>query len=576
MKAEDKDLLEKFMGKKNTFIIPVYQRNYDWKEKNCKRLFDDIEYIDEYELREYFMGAFTVVSPQDTTNELIVIDGQQRLTTISLLLIAMHHLMPEFKPNDDKDYKELYEIKNKFLVDSEDKKLIKLKQVNEDREIYESLFSPNPPERKGKNIYDNYVYLKKRVEKFCNKEEKSILTLYDVLKKMRIVQILLIPDNKGDKPQLVFETINATGKKLSDADLIRNFILMDKNNEEQKKIFKEYWTPIEQKTRFGKDEKTTDFIWCFLMLKEKKYFKYKDVYTEFKSHINKNKEKFYDTLDKLEKFSGHYKILAHEGGLWFEEYYETLRELEQTTCYPYLLSLIDHYKNIEESFKHNMEKILKFIIDYYIKRLINKDETTIYSKFFPTVAKKIKDYQNEGEDYLDAFYRVFENDAPSIPTDETLKEKLCKKDYNFYTLKHAKYLFKKLINHNSKEKIQMNDDITIEHIMPQELTDPWRRMLGEKQAEDDHALCLHNLGNLTVTGHNNKLSNKPFEEKKKIFRESIIPLNDYFGDINIWNKEAIEKRTEDLADKICEILDFGLDPGTQLKDYKNEKKEIFR
>ena len=393
---------------------------------------------------------------------------------------------------------------------------------------------------------------------------------------MRIVQIELRPKGDGDKPQLVFESINATGKKLSDADLIRNFILMDKPDAEQRRIFENYWKPIEQNTRFKikakNEEHTSDFIWYFLMCEKNQKLSKKNVYSDFKTYVNdhlKNDDAFDKFLEKLKTFSGYYKNLAYEGGDTYQGYYQTLRYLSQTTCYTYLLSLIDHYKNNHQHFAMDMHTILKFIINYYVRGLVCKETTNKYAEFFPTVAEKIEGYQEKKEEnYIDAFYRVFANDAP-MTSDTEIKDVLSNKGFDFYNLKKCnKYLFEKLVNNdNTKEQIKM-ENITIEHIMPQKLTDKWRRMLGEKQAEKIHENYLHSLGNLTVTDYNSELGNKPFDEKKKIFANSPIGLNRYFEDIEKWDKQAIEDRTDVLAEKLCDILKYK----EELYKYKEEEK----
>ena len=427
-----------------------------------------------------------------------------------------------------KDERLQQKILNEYLVDqyaSDDKKRIKLKQVNQDSEAYELLFDENPEKNidTNHNIYKNYAYLKGRIKGFC--KENGVQTLYEVLQKMKIVRILLKPRTDGDKPQLVFETINGTGKQLEAADLIRNFILMDKEPQEQIEIFEKYWKPIEQNTRFDNQEETTDFIWYFLMLKEGKnlkQLKQTEDYSDFKNYINDEieaKKDMKNTLEEIKVFSGYYKQLAWEGGGIYERYYKQLRDLKQTTCYSYLMSLMDYYKNQNDFKKEDMEAILGFIITYYLRRLLNKDNTNEYNDFFPTVCKKIKSEMDKGKvAYKEAFYYVFANHAPEIPTNEVLKNTLSASGYKFYKLKIAKYLFSELVNKDQKEKIEM-DKITIEHIMPQTLTDKWRRMLGEDW-EEVHTNYLHSLGNLTVTGYNSELGNKAFQEKKtKICRK---------------------------------------------------------
>ena len=571
MRARDKKLLE-FMGSGNDLIIPVYQRNYDWNQEHCERLFDDIQDIYEKEIREYFMGAFVTVC--ERANELLVIDGQQRLTTLSLFLLAIHNLLKD-KEIQAKNVNLQKIVIEKYLIDvysmnKDKKKRIKLKQVNQDLEAYNGLFDDDyQDDWKQSNIYKNYMYLKKRIKGFCKntKEKKDPQNLYDALNKVKIVDIEL-ERNDGNKPQLVFETINATGKRLEDSDLIRNYILMDKNRVEQEELFKNYWEPIEQNTRFYKNNKTegetSHFIWYFLIFEKGQPLKRKNVYKDFKKHISfkgfESYEKMKEFLEKMKKFSGYYESIAFGGNSPFEYYFEMLRgNLKQTAFYPYLLSLMDYWEKDKQGREKDVKTILQFIINYYVRRSICKKHPNEYNRFFPIISTRIEENMKTGDTYLEGFYRVFANtNFAKIPDDKNLKEALLEPEYNFFGSKICHYIFEKLVNHNTKEEMKIKkSDITIEHIMPQTLTKSWKEML-ESNAEEVHKKYLHSLGNLTLTGYNPKLSNKPFEEKKRIFAESNISLNRYFEEkeVETWNENAIIKRAEHLAKKICKILEY--------------------
>lgn len=576
MEAVHKFLYE-FMGSKNDFIIPVYQRNYDWKEENTKTLFESLLFILKEDLEEYFIGAFTVVN--ERSNKLLLIDGQQRFTTISLFLLAIHNLLKagdiQTKENSLKD-----RILKEHLIDeyTEDKnKRIKLKQVNQDSSAYEGLFEIEnyKNEWKTSNIYKNYDFLKDEILEFCNKGN-DVKLLYEAFKKIKIVNIELFPPK--DKPQLVFETINATGKKLSDADLIRNYILMDKTNDQQKELFENYWTAIEQNTRYEEEKKTreetTTFIWYFLMCEKSQNLKETDTYKNFRAYINENykeQEKLKNFLETAKRFSEYYKWFScpDKCNNIYKSYFQTLQDLKQTTCFPYLLSLMDWWEQ-DKSRSLNVHTILQFIIHYYVRRNICKESTTVYSKFFPLIDKRIERYEND-DSYLNNFYRVFANEISAfIPTDAQVKASLQSIGLHFYKLKNSyKWIFEKLVNQDSKEKIKM-ENITIERVMPEKLTDDWRRMLKAENenanVEEIHNNYLHSLGNLTVTGYNSELKNKTFKEKKELMKaKSNIHLNKYFENIEIWDKEAIKERSKFLAGEICEVLKH-----QDLKKYKTQ------
>lgn len=580
MEAVHKFLYE-FMGSKNDFIIPVYQRNYDWKEENTKTLFESLLFILKEDLKEdleeYFIGAFTVVN--ERSNKLLLIDGQQRFTTISLFLLAIHNLL---KAGDIQTEKE--DLKDEILDDylkhpRKKEEYVKLKQVNQDSSAYEGLFEIEKykNEWKTSNIYKNYNYLKEAILEFCKDEKKDVKLLYEAFKKIKIVNIELFPPK--DRPQLVFETINATGKKLSDADLIRNYILMDKTNDQQKELFENYWTAIEQNTRYEEEKKTreetTKFIWYFLMCEKSQNLKETDTYKNFRAYINENykeQEKLKEFLQKAKRFSEYYKWFScpDKCNNIYKSYFQTLQDLNQATCFPYLLSLMDWWEQ-DKSRSLNVHTILEFIIHYYVRRNICKEKTNVYNYFFPLIAKRIDNQEND-DSYLENFYRVFANENSAfVPTDPQVKASLQSIGLDFYKLNSCQWIFEKLVNQdsqNSEDKIKMGD-IIIEHVMPEKLTDDWRRMLKIRDEKTDveaiHNNYLHNLGNLTVTGYNSKLGNRTFKEKKGIYLNRPIAINRDFENIEIWDKKTIQERTKKLAIKICEILKH-----QDLKKYKTQ------
>ena len=279
MRASEISLLE-FMGNKNHFIIPKYQRNYTWDKVQCERLFDDIVNIHTQQLKTYFLGASVIVS--EWTNEPILIDGQQRMTSISLLLLAICNLLKSGKITSENDW--LHDIIwEDYLINKRSKEKsqwIRLKQVNQDSTAYENLFIPEEdakydtsPKLRETPIYINYKLFEEKIITFC--KEYTIDDLWHAFAKLLIVHIELKIEY-GDKPQVVFETINSTGKKLEDADLIRNYILMERDKETQDHWFEKYWQPIEKNTlltKKGKQESyTTQAIVNYLMYEQEDAF----------------------------------------------------------------------------------------------------------------------------------------------------------------------------------------------------------------------------------------------------------------------------------------------------------------
>lgn len=561
MQARDETLLD-FLDSRNDFIIPVYQRNYAWEDRECKKLWEDILAIDENNLQEYFMGAFVVVP--DKINSLLVVDGQQRLTTLSLILLAIRNLLETDKiKSEDKSLKEKISdlLTDKYNEDKE--KRIKLKQVNMDSQAYIKLFDlSNSMKLDGEFekslILPNYKKFEKRILDYDKKRDVKII--YDALRKIKIVKIEL--DLKVDKPQLVFEGINATGKALTDADKIRNFVLMDQNDDTQERLFREYWEEIEKNTFNNNKNKsdTSEFIRHFLMYRYKEYVSKKNVYDGFKNFI-KDDAQDQDVeacLRKILTFSGYYKeftVKSSDGDL--EKSFEVFRNINQTTAYPYMFHLMEK-KAQKELDKEELCKILRFLESYYIRRLMLGKGNTGYSQIFPTLAKKINN-QSSSSTYADKVYTHFANNL-SGNQKFVLDEEFIKglPDVDFYSdknKKNIKLFLGKIINSQTKEKIDINkpDAYSIEHIMPQTLTEKWRKDLGENYQEI-HEKFVNTIGNLTVTAYNSELSNKPFHIKKRDFyAKSSINITRKIAENEKWGESEIRERSKDIARRICSI-----------------------
>ena len=514
------------------------------------------------------MGASVVVS--ERTNELILIDGQQRMTSISLLLLAICNLLKNKRITSEDAYLD-EKIWEDYLINkrsTEKSQWIRLKQVNQDSTAYENLFIPeedakydNSPELRATAIYNNYKLLEKKIIIFC--KEYNIDDFWQAIEKLQIVQIELKIERDGDKPQVVFETINSTGQKLEDADLIRNYILMEQDKETQDYWFEQYWQPIEKNTLFTQKEKqvsyTTHAIANYLMYEKREYVNEKDIYTTFKQYIYKlgNNEKSIEFfLSELLRFSKYYKWFAFkcEENIKLEEYFSEFRRLKQTTTYPYFMDLMDLYEN-EKLTLNTVCQVLEFILQYYVRRSIIGLSQSPYNVMYPTLKTKINT-QNDTE-YLYALYGVFANMpyGQRYPENSEIRSELLYKP--FFKLSRGllkNMVLEKLCNYNSNEKIVIDGNITIEHIMPQTLTEKWKKELGDKW-QDIHDTYVHTIGNLTLTGYNSKHSNKSFFEKKGLIREySNIPLNKYFEDIENWGETEIHDRCIHMIDLFNKVF----------------------
>ena len=583
-----KQSLKEFMSSKNSFIVPVYQRNYAWKKEHCEKLFDDIAHARN--LPNYFLGACVVVS--ENPNELLLIDGQQRMTSLSILLIAIYDLLKDREIDSASDSL-AEEILEDYLVNKRKQdtpEYIRLKQVNYDSHAYQSLLKKDYRRDHrlneaddyrafsadiiaGNDIVRNHKMLKTKIRTFC--KDNSIDDFWAAFNKVELAVITLKPDH-GDKPQLVFETINSTGTPLANADLIRNYVLMDHDRATQTRFFNEYWQPIEQKTRIQKgnnkyESKTTEAIRYYLTCKTGSHISDKAVYDVFKvvydamskAHLkdkgNEANIEYY--LQELLRFCQYYHWFAVSCPISeFEEYLAVFREAKQSAPYSYFMHLMDAYDSYEKDNTTGLDKqtvitALQFTTDYFIRRQLCVElSSRQYLSLYPNLIKKLRECLQS--DYITELYEFFANqprETRYIGKAELIDVLQTDTFYDRKPSTVSKMVLEQLCNADSKEKITIDKTITIEHVMPQTLNPDWRNMLGEnyQQVHNDY---LHVLGNVTLTGYNSEYSNKSFADKKALFLEySNIPLNDYFKDIDKWDEEEIKKRGKILAEKLHSI-----------------------
>jgi len=542
MKASEKRL-EDFLNERNvTFIIPVYQRNYDWTKEQCKQLIEDIESLAKRERDSHFLGSIVYTKGSDIEviekglKEYIIIDGQQRITTSIILLKAIYDLL-----DDEWDKEEIYD--NYFINKFKKENKLKLKPIKEDNEVFERLFK-NEKINKESKIYQNYLFFKDYLEN----SNIDIKNYYKSFRRLWIVYIEL--DREKDNPQLIFESINSTGLSLTQADLIRNFILMDKSAEEQNYLFESYWSKIEN--LLGNDN-ISNFIRDYLTMKENFIPNKKDVYKEFKRFYKNTNLNTENLLKELLYFAQIYHCF-----LYFDFKNEDINillkeisiDLNTKVVFPFFLSLFNEFyqKHIDEN---TLLKSVKLIRNYIFRRLICEYSSNALNKIFMSLYKEISKIENFYENFYEnlAFILLNKRGQGTFPKDEEFKEYFISKD--MYKFKAKKYLLYSLEKFNNKEVVK-EDNLTIEHIMPQKINTKWSLMLGNKYKEI-HEKYLHNIGNLTLTAYNSNLSNKDFEEKKEILTKSNIGLNKYFQNVYKWDKEEIEKRANFLFEIVKNI-----------------------
>ncbi|WP_421647998.1 DUF262 domain-containing protein, partial [Megamonas funiformis] len=556
----------KLLNTSRQFIVPIFQRNYSWQKSQYEQLWFDILRASKFkEKQNHFIGSIVYIdmgTPAGRPQQLLLIDGQQRLTTISILLCAIKDYVQKF--NLETKLINLAKIKNQFLYNSDeiDEDRYKLLLNVQDKETYiklidNTIFTVNKP---ATNIIKCYEFFYERIEDFI-KQYGQIDEIYAGIFKLSLVSISL--DKDIDNPQMIFESMNSTGKDLSQTDLLRNYLLMDLTPEKQTRLYKTYWKSMEE--LFGEDIYKNDvnkfdyFIRDFLTLKSDTGYicKINNVYENFKRYyLDNNCEKFV-VLKDLFTYAKYYACidLLQEKDDELKLYWQEFKKLDSHVVYPFLLKLYDDY-SCQILIKEDFKKILQVVISYLWRRAICEIPTNSLSKTFATLYQAV-----DKDDYVNSVIKafVFKSSYKRFSSDYEVREKLQTKDIYHFRLR--KYLLEALENYYHKEPIDLNTaNYTIEHIMPQNIEHnlSWQQMLGEDWQEV-HSLYLHSLGNLTITGYNAEMSNKSFVEKvngESGFKHSHLKLSESIAQCDVWNKKAIQRRTNILTDIILKIWKY--------------------
>lgn len=535
-----------FIGKgKKTFNIPVYQRNYDWQEENCKKLFTDIENIIKHnEEIEHFLGTvvYVLTKIERDYEEYVLIDGQQRITSISLLLKALHEKIIS------EDTKE--SIWEQYLINkkSPDNIRIRLKPIESDSVSYKQLINNND-DSSNSNVCRNYKIFKELLENSHYSAEQ----IYSALYKIELVTIKLEKDKKSENPQLIFESLNSTGLSLTQADLIRNYLLMNSEYEKQTVLYKNFWLKIEIELT---NKKISDFIRDFLTMKTGKIANKNKVYDDFKEYMRIQKELNEEAvLEELVTYSKYYNwfLNANSNNEKINEKLKHFKYLKNTTVYPLLLSIFEdtyYYKKLDED---KLLKIIDLLISYIFRRTICGYKTSSINKVFASIPKKILENQNEKDIYFKIEKNLMERRLETIfPRDEEFKLNFIK--YNFEKNKELlKYTLKELEQKVSNNVINDTSNLNIEYIMPENLNSEWKLELGEKKFENTHLEYLGTIGNSSLIENDLLRYNKNFKTKKEFYQKSNIEITRNINNYQVWTDNEIKNRAEQLYEKSKEI-----------------------
>ncbi len=547
-------------NQKNQLVIPIYQRLYSWEKKQCEQLWDDIIKIGGNDKMDgHFIGSILYVLDRIThsNNALLIIDGQQRLTTITLLLIALrNHLSDEVKREEIEDHYLINSDKDgdkKFrLILSESDKDTLLSLIDKDRR------KPSEPSSK---IVKNF----KLFEEWVSKNIDKLETIFKGLDKLMIVEIAL---EKGkDDPQLIFESMNSKGVELTQTDLTRNYIVMETEIEKQEGFYNKYWRAIEEE--FKQNKKLFDrFVRHYLTIKTREIPKINEVYVKLKDYRQKEGIGIEDLLKDLQKYCGYFCQIAFkkEANEDLNKALGFLVDLEMDVIYPLLLELYSDYSDGVLS-KDDFRRSIALIESYICRRKVCGIPPNGLNKFFASFARYIQ--KDEYFKSLEAHFLLLKGNQ-RFPNNDEFRNLFITID--FYNSKEKKYFFERLENFDTKEPVN-TQKCTIEHIMPRELTEEWERDLGEN-FQEIHDKYLHTIGNLTLTGYNSTYSNKSFQEKQgmeKGFKDSPLRLNQGLRDLESFGEEEIKKRAKDLADLALKIWTYPNLNAETLEKYKPKK-----
>lgn len=550
VKGEERYLLNLLEGTKTRFVIPVYQRNYDWKIEQCKQLFDDLEELVAEGGESHFFGSIVSKADGDVR---IIIDGQQRITSSYLLLLALVKQLREGVISSSDDCLADM-ITEEYLIDKWHKteRKLKLKLIKEDQAAFEAIYAGDDAKFvQESNVTQNYLY-------FCGRISKTHLDadqLKSAIEKLMIIDIKL---DKDDDAQRIFESLNSTGLDLSEGDKIRNFILMGLNPDEQERCYEHYWNEIEKNTNYD----VSSFARDWLSAVRRKTPAVKKVYAVFKDYVKSQAISTEDLLSELLKYSAHYKAIttASSGSKAIDAVLYRLVLFDATVVYPFTLNLFE-CRAAGKLSDADTVKVLCSLESYLFRRWVCKVPANALNKVFVTLHNEVVRGVSEGGAYPEVLNRVLlsKEGGSRFPDDAEFIETFQHRD--FYRISGYKfYLYDRLENEDSAERVNVVDNLrdeifSVEHIMPQTLSKSWIQDLGEDY-ERVHETWLNSMANLTLSAYNSKYSNKLFVEKRDMehgFKESGFRMNSFVARQDTWGEEQLIKRNELMREKFLKL-----------------------
>ena len=560
MKAAETKV-DRFLGSNETaFAIPVYQRNYDWAKAQCAQLFKDILTVGgDEDLSGHFIGSIVYVHDDvhsvAALQEFTIIDGQQRLTTLTLIYIAIYRHFVEAG-----EEREAQRIVKNYLINEfvEDTEKLKLKPTDNNKAALAQMMDPQEAVKISgySRLIENFRFFQSRID------ASNVATVLKGLSKLIFVDIAL--DRQKDNPQRIFESLNSTGLELSQADLIRNYILMGLPRKEQEQVFRKFWEPIESNARNLEvnESRVSDLIRDYLTLKQKDIPNKSAVYAKFKERFpTPNSPELMDALVEIRDLSNVYARLLNpdlEPDAEIARELGYIRTLEINVSYPFLMPVYRDFR-AEMISRDDFAAVLRLVQSYVWRRAILGLPTNALNKIFMGLYDRV-----EPEEYRTSIQRALmqRGGAQRFPRDPEVLAVLKEKDMYSVKGRTRTYFFDRLENHNNREIVDVTvPGITVEHIFPQNPDPEWRNTVNE----DDYAAMgeqyLNTIGNLTLSGNNGRLGNKTFSEKRDMnesggeqgYRFSRLWLNRDLQTLDHWNVAQVEARAECIAQRFLEV-----------------------
>lgn len=595
MNAHAQPLVGLMMSANLRFVIPVYQRPYSWDEEQCEQLWQDILSVGNRPQDTHFTGS--VLWVQDGTfsasgvQPLLLIDGQQRITTLTLTIAALAEYSRKH-PDAPLRFSHNEIIQRGYLVDTfrQDADRYKLTLTRSDKDTLESIFenlvdADHPIDEESAKIIANYQFFLKRIEALADPN-----IVWDGIQRLVIVSISL--DANQDNPQLIFESMNSTGKDLSSADLIRNFILMGLPKDKQDKLYLNHWRNIELKLGADTYEDTFDeFLRNYLtVLYAPEPLAKRDIYHIFKRHVADRGydkgDRIVELLKEMERFADYYARITRgtETNPELARVLSELRKLDVAVVNPLLLSFYDDYN--QGSFdKAGFLRLVQLVESYVFRRSVCDVASNSLNKFLPSVIARLNRVQDQGGDYVEAFQAFLMLEAGTarrFPDDAEFHNALTTRDSYHY--RKSLYLLSNLENaHHPKDPLDLTSgNFSIEHVMPQNALEAngWQGDLAGIDRETFAAL-VNNLGNLTLSAYNSELSDVPFQQKKQRYvggyGKDYLVISDAMRKADKWGAEQIQARARDLAREAGQrwrYLDISADDARKWTPQEKQSKSM--